>query len=191
MSGAILYIAIVAIWAFVLIPRWLRRPHLLGADNAEPDELGGADAVEDFRDQESDWAHAEPAQPPRQPQYYSGVAPLPRSRMLQARRRLLTMLVILTIATAVCTALRLTPWWICVPPAGTLAMYLLLLREAAHADAEQAQWRQAVAQRAHADCQLARAERRERSAQVIDISDRLGDQLYDQYADATVRAVGD
>ena len=29
------------------------------------------------------------------------------------------------------------------------------------------------------------------SAQIIDISARIGDQLYDQYADAEVRAVGD
>ena len=28
-------------------------------------------------------------------------------------------------------------------------------------------------------------------AEVIDISGRVGDQLYDQYADAAVRAVGD
>ena len=29
------------------------------------------------------------------------------------------------------------------------------------------------------------------TAEIIDISARLGDQLYDQYADAAVRAVGD
>ena len=29
------------------------------------------------------------------------------------------------------------------------------------------------------------------SAQIIDLSARIGDQLYDQYADAEVRAVGD
>jgi hypothetical protein len=29
------------------------------------------------------------------------------------------------------------------------------------------------------------------SAEIIDISARLSDQLYDQYADAAVRAVGD
>jgi hypothetical protein len=31
----------------------------------------------------------------------------------------------------------------------------------------------------------------EPSAEIIDISARRGDQLYDQYADAAVRAVGD
>jgi hypothetical protein len=31
----------------------------------------------------------------------------------------------------------------------------------------------------------------EQTAEVIDISSRINDQLYDQYADATIRAVGD
>ncbi len=83
-----------------------------------------------------------------------------------------------------------------------LGMYLLLLREAALADAENARWRagqaHAARQRAQAQAQ-ARDEARESwaartpqpTAQVIDISARLSDQLYDQYADATMRAVGD
>ena len=79
-----------------------------------------------------------------------------------------------------------------------LGMYLLLLREAALADAENARWR---AEQAHAARQRAQEQQDGRSgpaartpeptAQVIDISARLGDQLYDQYADATMRAVGD
>ena len=83
-----------------------------------------------------------------------------------------------------------------------LGMYLLLLREAALADAESARWRTAqtlaARQRAQAQAQ-ARDEARQSwaartpqpTAQVIDISARLNDQLYDQYADATMRAVGD
>jgi hypothetical protein len=191
LSSAILYIAIVAIWAFVLIPRWLRRPHLLGAENAEPDDLYGASSVaDDYQDHEGDWAYPEPAEEPRQAAAYRAAPPLPRSRVLQARRRLLTMLVTLTAAAAACALLGLTPWWVCVPPAVMLGMYFLLLRETAVADAERAGQR-AAEQRAQAARQLAQAERVERSAQVIDISDRLGDQLYDQYADATMRAVGD
>ena len=73
-----------------------------------------------------------------------------------------------------------------------LGMYLLLLREAALADSENANRR---AEAEHETRHRARARARERAqrpgAQIIDISDRLGDQLYDQYADATVRAVGD
>jgi len=192
LSSAILYIAIVAIWAFVLIPRWLRRPHLLAADTAEPDDLDGASSpAEDYQDQEANWEYPEPAEQPRWVASYRAAPAMSRSRVLQARRRLLTMLVTLTAAAAACTALRLTPWWICVPPAGMLGVYLLLLREAALADAEQARWWAVQDQRAQAARQLARAQRLERSAQVIDISDRLGDQLYDQYADATMRAVGD
>jgi hypothetical protein len=125
--------------------------------------------------------------------------PLGRAKILQARRRLLTTLVVLAIAAASCTALKLTSAWVCVPPAGMLGLYLLLLRETALADAEQARWQAAHARQAHAARQLARAESRQAwaartpqpTAEIIDISARLGDQLYDQYADATVRAVGD
>jgi hypothetical protein len=67
-----------------------------------------------------------------------------------------------------------------------------LLREAALADSENSRRR---AEAAHAARQRARERARARAqrpgAEIIDISDRLGDQLYDQYADATVRAVGD
>jgi hypothetical protein len=77
-----------------------------------------------------------------------------------------------------------------------LGMYLLLLREAALADTEAAHRRAAEA---HAARQRARDRAREAwaarppqpTAEIIDISARLGDQLYDQYADATERAVGD
>jgi len=72
-----------------------------------------------------------------------------------------------------------------------LGMYLLLLREAALADAEQARWRAAEDQRVLAARRRVPAEPEEQGAQIIDISARLGDQLYDQYADATIRAVGD
>ena len=41
MSSAILYVAIVAIWAGVLIPRWLRRDS--SAEEREDDEVGTAD----------------------------------------------------------------------------------------------------------------------------------------------------
>jgi hypothetical protein len=121
---------------------------------------------------------------------------------MQARRRLLTMLLTLTGGAIACFLLKLAPWWAVVPPAGMLGMYLLLLREASRADAERARRRhaeaarsEAVGRRAEVASQRAGAAARSRlaepSAQVIDISARVGDQLYDQYADATIRAVGD
>jgi hypothetical protein len=80
-------------------------------------------------------------------------------------------------------------------------MYLLLLREAAAADAEAARRQSARAAQVRAARERAEYARRaeatvhvwdaEPSAEVIDISSRTRDQLYDQYADAAVRAVGD
>lgn len=105
------------------------------------------------------------------------------------------MLVLLAGAAGTCTALKLTSWWVCVPPAVMLGTYLLLLREAAIADAERARWRAEVEYRAQAEreraYQAAEAPAEQPSAEIIDISARVGDMLYDQYADAAVRAVGD
>jgi hypothetical protein len=199
MSSAILYIAIVAIWAFVLIPRWLRRPHLLGGETAEPEIVLSADlAAEPLAGQPTaEFSEAESAaeaglpSPAARTSLRAGRAaavPPTRTRVLQARRRLLTMLFTLAAAAGVCTYMKLISWWVCVPPAGMLGIYLLLLREAALADAEQARWRAADSWRAQAARRVALVEQ---TAEVIDISVRLSDQLYDQYADATIRAVGD
>jgi hypothetical protein len=109
---------------------------------------------------------------------------------------MMTTLVTLAIVAVACAAARVAPPWICVPPAGMLGMYLLLLHEAAHADAEAYAYRQRLeARAARAARQRAReawaARLPQPTAQIIDISSRVGDQLYDQYADATMRAVGD
>jgi hypothetical protein len=105
------------------------------------------------------------------------------------------MLLLLTAVAVGCTVLKVTSWWVCIPPAGLLGGYLLLLREAAIADADQARRRAATDLRVQVARERADAAAMEReeepSAQIIDISARVGDQLYDQYADATVRAVGD
>jgi len=211
-SSAFLYLAIVAIWAFVLVPRWLRRHHAAPQPEYEADypayyedegygpqeeaadygDAEGADGA-DGAAQDGDPAYAEPA-----PQYARAPAAqqLSRSRVLQARRRLLTLLVLLAAAACACTALKLTSWWVCIPPAVMLGMYLLLLREAAIADAERArwlaelEWRRAGREREY-QAQAPQAPEEQESAEVIDISARVGDMLYDQYADATVRAVGD
>jgi len=238
-SSAILYLAIVAIWAFMLVPRWLRRSHAApgtetGADDSVESEqdLAGPEVgldeprrpvefeeVEFEEEDEPDTApippvtvpapsDTEPAAPPappssadeggrgQEPGPEAAPPPLSRTKIVQARRRLLTTLVLLAVAAATCTALKLASGWVCVPPAVMLGMYLLLLREAALADAENARWRasqaQLTRQRARAHAARARAARAlQHTAQIIDISERLGDQLYDQYADATVRAVGD
>ncbi len=226
MNSAFLFLAMVVIWVFVLVPRWLRRQHAAPQPGYEADELTGSADYEEFGYGMQDEASAYDADPasagsPEDLGYEDAAAypdeaaygpepaqreladapPSSRSRVLQARRRFLTMLVLLAAAAVTCTLLKLTAWWICIPPAAMLGMYLLLLREAAVADAELAYWRaaewQAWADREQmyqaraAQARAAQAQVDEASAEIIDISGRVGDMLYDQYADAAVRAVGD
>jgi hypothetical protein len=299
LSSAILYLAIVAIWACVLVPRWLHRAHDSpseqeisfgqeispgpeeAADRPEAagrQEASGPEEVADageptgvtpefatLREQVVEaeahvaWEdHAAPADPsasevsvasarfasvsysvtevsvlatgpggpdgaaahdepalqadtataagddPRRPAGPAGPPGRSRPRdaaaghahILRARRRMLTMLVTLAIATAGSTFVGLTAWWVVIPAAALLGGYLLLLREAAHADGEiarrRAEARAVSAARERA--RLARAAAPQPTAEIIDISAlaiQAGDQPYDQYADAEIRAVGD
>jgi hypothetical protein len=128
-----------------------------------------------------------------------------RARLVRSRRRILELLVVLVIAGVGLTFAKLASWWIMIPPVVLLGGYLLLLREAAHADAETRQRR--VTER-HEAAQAEPAPVPEQApvpeaapaaahhetgprAAVIDLTERAGDQLYDQYADAKLRAVGD
>jgi hypothetical protein len=205
MSSAFLYLAIVAIWAFVLVPRWVRRSHLLGHENAEPEDV----AEFDDADQEPrPVTHKRRARVQHDHRHDQAVAssepasaPLALGKVLQARRRLLLFLIALAAAAGACAYLKLAAWWVCVPPALILGVYFLLLRSAALADAEQARRRAARELRVQAARQRVDEEAEYEdyvdyvdqapTAEVIDISGRLGDQVYDQYADAAIRAVGD
>jgi hypothetical protein len=249
LSSAILYLAIIAIWACVLVPRWIHKPHRVvpgserlfglqysaasGAPDAETNDVAGdgwddqgvsTEVLTGVREQSASEHDAAPGngvpveqgvawQRITQRRTYHAAGAAPGSRpvslaqpgpgrvhILQTRRRLLTMLVTLVIVALAATAAKLSPWWILVPPGGMLGMYLLLLREAANADAEQAQWRaQELAAEAAAHAEAARQRARrvweasqpQPTAEIIDISARVTDQLYDQYADAAARAVGD
>jgi len=244
LSSAILYVAIVAIWAGVLIPRWLRR------DSAASERYS-----EDLTTAETE-VEAEPAPPPRRrdvtpparreeptapraparpevrpetgsearrevksearPEVRSEARPEvraeppgdgPRDRehtkVLAARRRLLYMLLALAIGSGALAVTKMAAWWVMVPPTIMLLGYLGLLREAAKADAER---RELARTRATAAAAVAAA-RRETApapvpapappvpdAEVIDISASLtsaGQEFFDQYADAKLRAVGD
>ena len=164
MSSAILYLAIIAIWACVLIPRWLRHDSAHGAAatqaaahvsappaDAEPaehaDPVPGEtdDVADDVPRQEAAQA-AEPASPVEA-----------RRRMLAARRRLLLMLAGLEIAAVTLAVIGLAAVWVVIPPSIMLIGYLLLLREAAQADAERA--RLAAEAATHARARLLRARR--------------------------------
>jgi hypothetical protein len=155
MSSAILYLAIIAIWLCVLIPRWLKRDSARGpviapdttAPGETPAETPAAIAADgDETDIADDGAPpvTEPgvaAPPPTAP-----AAPAPplsaeeaRRRILTGRRRLLGMLILLEIAAIALAVVGLAAMWVIIPPTIMLVGYLLLLREAAHADAERAE----------------------------------------------------
>ena len=231
MSSAILYLAIVAIWAVVLVPRWLRPPHVsqpLESNLAEPVEAGrNADLAwaEDGRDG-SDAVGPTGAADPTGAGDSGGTdgtrgggraaagsaAAERRARMLQARRRTLITLMVLTAGAVVIAVTHLAAAWVIIPPVAMLAVFVRLLREASRIDTERAR-AAAARQRSgsvvraqagavpgagagavHAQTQQAGLADHTQpdgpDAEVIDISARV-DQLYDQYADAEVRAVGD
>jgi hypothetical protein len=222
LSSAILYLAIVAIWAVVLVPRWLRPPQASGTLESNLAEPVDASPLEDLAEAEED-AGGEKGLPDPGAQAAAGARARPpaaerRARILQARRRMLVTLTVLTAGAVGIAVTRLAASWVVIPPAVMLAGFALLLREAARIDAGRAR----VAARRHgrgADAGAAAAggpghqqagpadgvqaavasaptgapsaQAGVPSAQIIDISSRVDDQLYDQYADAEVRAVGD
>jgi hypothetical protein len=172
MSSAILYLAIIAIWLCVLIPRWLKRDSARGAatapDAAAPgdspaaaaDGDGEADLADDAAARADNHGGAPlPAAPtaPKAPSAAPLSAEEARRRIVAGRRRLLGMLIALEIAAVALAFLGLAALWVVVPPSIMLIGYVLLLREAAQADAERAK-REAEA--------ATRARERERAARV-------------------------
>jgi hypothetical protein len=219
LSSAILYLAIIAIWAGVLIPRWLKRDtsqtrsskssHELTGDESADATMAEADTVmnTDLEDSPPEPGDL-PEYAPPEPASSRGPDPEARTRMLSARRRMLIMLVTLTVAALGIAAVKLAAWWVTIPPILMLGGYMMLLREARRADAEHATLAATAHQEAlarqeeqrhrtarEAARQLAAQKRREaeeqHTARIIDISARVKDELYDQYADAEQRAVGD
>jgi hypothetical protein len=254
LSSAILYLAIVAIWAVVLVPRWLRprpaapqpmpapaespdadwrepadpgqdadavpgaeRPHAAGGpvrsqcaggeavasvdSGHDADASGDVDAVAGAGGDGDAEQEASPVVSPSEVTR--------RTEVLKARRRLLSTLITLTAIAVGLVVTRIDAYWIVIPPTVLLGGYVMLLRKFAHIDAERAR-RAARIRRdaARAGAQEpgpaapsaadegspgsgADAPAEPVGAEVIDISGRIGDQVYDQYSDAANRAVGD
>ena len=218
MSSAILYVAIVAIWACVLIPRWLRRDSSARVSEEIP-------TVEETPEVD-ERVVPEPRRRPREPDIAPRVPRVPRvphaprvsqtvrvggdstrdrehARVLSSRRRLLGLIVLIVIGSGALAVTRMAAWWVLGPPSVMLLGYLVLLREASKADAER---RELISGRTGrvADA-LADAGKtvpavpaarpvRVPDAEIIEISASRGPAnggLYDQYADAKLRAVGD
>jgi hypothetical protein len=120
--------------------------------------------------------------------------PQTRRRVLSARRRMLMMLIVLAAAAVGIAVIGLAAWWVAIPPIAMLGGYLLVLREVRRADTERALIRaDAEQRRLHEAREAAEVKQREQAetARIIDISERVRDELYDQYAEGERRAVGD
>lgn len=168
-------------------------PHAPRAPHARRTPAAGAPGVQDRDDEPADYYDDETEEAER------------RAGMVRSRRRMLWMLVALTAVGIGLVVAHLSSWWIVIPPLVLLAGYMLLLREAAQADAEARERREAerdVADRipharpaepvtATGSASVAAPYETGPRADVIDLSEHVGDQLYDQYADAKLRAVGD
>jgi hypothetical protein len=130
--------------------------------------------------------------------------------VLSARRRLLLMLVGLSIAAGALAGAKMAAWWVIVPPSVMVFGYLFLLRAASRADAERRdlgryQMARAAAEAARAPARrpapAASAVRAARAARVAEAAEAAEakvitippapEEIYDQYADAKLRAVGD
>jgi hypothetical protein len=195
LSSAILYGAIVVIWAGVLIPRWLRRE-----SSAEEVTMTAEVTVEPSS---SPVLPSSPGKPVvgepagegpvvEEPERPRGRDP-ERSRVIGARRRLLGMLIALAIGAGVLAYMKLAAWWVVLPPSVMLVGYLALLREASRADAERrysADAARPVAASAPAPAPAPMPVPAP-DAEIIDITARVSDELYDQVSDAKLRAVGD
>jgi hypothetical protein len=203
-SSAILYAAIIAIWAGVLIPRWLKRSSVspVASDASEqPAEEGSAGVAEEPPPGRRQRRAGDVRRSPD-----SGSAELDtgRRRVLAARRRLLGLLVLLAAAAGALAYTRMAAWWVVVPPSVMLLGYLPLLRAASMVDAERRELaaRYQASQRVD-DSRSGSRDVGERVAPVAhvtpvrlavpaDVVDAMAEhEIYDQYTDAKLRAVGD
>src|SRR6516164_7042163 len=96
LSSAILYLAIVVIWAIVLVPRWLRPPQASGTLESNLAEPVAASSLENPAEVEEDADGGEGLPDPGTPDADGGRPRSPaaerRERVLQARRRMLVTL---------------------------------------------------------------------------------------------------
>jgi hypothetical protein len=171
MSSAILYLAIIAIWLCVLIPRWLKRDSargaIISADPAADGDTPTTGAADADRAEPGDDGALPAAEPGVTERPVAAQAPQlsaeeARRRILTGRRRLLGMLILLEIAAIALAVAGLAALWVIIPPTIMLTGYLLLLREAAHADAERAEREAESAAHARERERAARAKARAR-----------------------------
>lgn len=180
MSSAVLYLAIVAVWAVVLVPMWLRRDT----------ENTGITRLLHKRAEDPPAEDEEPAEPEAVPE------PRPRRRTTRAaviarRRRRTSGLAALVGTAAAVVASGLAPWWIIVPPALLLVGHLTLLRVAVGMDTARRQAAHEARAEARAEAQARAAHQPAEPTASADVIELVTpDDVFDQYADDR-RAVGE
>jgi hypothetical protein len=210
-SSAVLYLAIVALWAVVLVPMWLRRdgdPGRLGLSwlphrrpGTTPEVAAGyqeaalyhdaanpADSAADFI---AGRAYGQPERPER-PEQWRRRRSGGRAAVIARRRRGTLCCALVVIASVAIVSAGLVPFWTVLPPVGLLAAHLSLLRVAAGMDAarREAAARARAAERAAARAAQAAADAAH--AEIIDLMERnRARDVFDQYAHGGLRAVGD
>ena len=149
-----------------------RRPRLEDGRDQRDEDRPGRDVDRDVRDER---AHR---------------------KVVSARRRLMLMLVGLTLGAAVLAGTEMAAWWVIVPPSVMLLGYVLMLRTAAKVDAERhtaPPIRRPEPVRAPVRLATA-ATGASAGAKIFNIPtapEPVQESIYDQYADAKLRAVGD
>jgi uncharacterized membrane protein YcjF (UPF0283 family) len=202
MSSTLLYLAIVAVWAGVLVPMWLRRDgdgpglsRLLrrsGPLEGNPDDLTVEDQT--LEDDDGTGSYDEEIIAAEKPSRRRNS----RAAVIARRRRRTSGLMLLVLAVAGVVSSGLAPWWAVLPPVGLLMGHLTLLRVAAGID--QARRREAALARLEAraaerenarEAEVIREAEETERAEVIDLvaRNRAGE-VFDQYIDQ-LRAVGD
>lgn len=203
MSSTLLYLAIVVVWAIVLVPMWLHRDtETTGISRILPRRLLASDyeMVQEFDDDlpaegDRDPVPAEPSDspaqaPPERP------APCSRRAAIMARRRRRTTGLTLLAITVGIIAATTGPWWISFPPVALLGAHLALLRTATQIDVARRQAARAarheILLRARQEATQAVEEAQEaHDAEIIDLLSRTRE-VFDQYAPPDeLRAVGD
>jgi hypothetical protein len=220
-SSTVLYLAIVAVWAVVLVPMYLRRDtsRLMPrrTDTALQDEDDGTvrehlidvtdvreDAWEGLREDAHSAHHPPEHDDPGSEDYEEILAEdledrrprrLRRSTVI-ARRRRRTFFLMLTLLAAIGTvAAGLAPWWVTVPPVVLLLGHMALLRTAVGVDLARRERMLEMRAQARVAAHLAeqaRVAEEAVKAEIIDLAERArARDVFDQYADGVARAVGD
>ncbi|GAA0944730.1 divisome protein SepX/GlpR [Actinocorallia libanotica] len=206
MSSTLLYLAIVAVWAVVLVPMWLRRepetPTTTGLNRLIPRRPAAED---DFDDPATEDPAPAPI-PATRPEDHDTDADFPpplasprpapsirRAAIIARRRRRTAALILLTLTGLLTGAFTAASWWICLPPFLLLLGHLALLRTATKID--QSRRHEALTARRTAPAPTIEAEQEEPlpSAEIITFTP--SPDVFDQYADPDTppapRAVGD